>query len=191
MFAGPLVTGAIVAITRTVYKAFSPNPESTQLQFETLDNDEFQIEPEKILGLWVFPWEPTKMGYNVGQRRKLYPTLKLSQMTFLSKSCWNLVGVKFTLSICNSQMLSQQGQTFDLILRRLRRLKCQIQFLASNEAKKTSHHCSLAPATPPAPAGSGNFLDNWIECSYLNLLQGSWTWWLWKCENFRQTGYLA
>lgn len=55
MFAGPLVTGAIVAITRTVYKAFSPNPESTKLQFETLDNDKFQTEPEKILGLWVFP----------------------------------------------------------------------------------------------------------------------------------------
>lgn len=32
-------------------------------------------------------------------------------------------------------MLSQQGQTFDLILQRLRRLKCQIQFLAFNEAK--------------------------------------------------------
>ena len=32
-------------------------------------------------------------------------------------------------------MLSQQGQTFDLILQRLQRLKRQIQFLAPNEAK--------------------------------------------------------
>lgn len=103
-------------------------PQSPTLQFEALASEKPQVYSEKTLGLRVLLREPTRQ-YNVEPRRKFF--LRIGVRTPLSEaSCRNLVGVRFILSMCSSQMLSPRSRASDIILQCLRRLKCRVQPLA-------------------------------------------------------------